>query len=201
MLKIGLTGGIASGKTSVASWFEARGVRIFDADSTVHRLYEHEDIVTLIGKEFGDLYTLDGQVDRTQLGRLAFNNEEAKDKLEKIIHPYVRDEMNNSVEKAAEAGEQVIILDLPLLFETGWTSYVDEIWVVYVSPEIQILRLMDRNNFTREEALLRISSQLSLEYKAENSDRVINNSGDWTQTELELLKIWGEITTNTNLEI
>ena len=127
MLKIGLTGGIASGKTSVASWFGARGVRIFDADSTVHRLYEHEDIVTLIGKVFGDLYTLDGQVDRTQLGRLAFNNEEAKDKLEKIIHPYVRDEMNNSVEKAAEAGEQVIILDLPLLFETGWTSYVDEI--------------------------------------------------------------------------
>lgn len=193
MLKIGLTGGIASGKTSVAAWFADRGVRVFDADSAVHQLYLQSEIISLIAKEFSDDYIQQGQIDRSRLGALVFNNKEAREKLDRIVHPYVRLKMKKSVENASEEGEKMIILDLPLLFETGWTSYVDQIWLVYVHQEIQIERLIARNNYTREEALQRISSQLSLEYKAAYSDRVIDNSGVWAETELQLLKIWEEI--------
>lgn len=194
MLKIGLTGGIASGKTSVANWFADRGIRVFDADKAVHNLYSQEDIISLITKVFGAEYIQGGLVNRSQLGSLVFTDEEARTKLEQIIHPFVRKEMAKSVENAEREGEKTIILDLPLLFETGWTSYVDEIWTVYVPLEFQIQRLTQRNDLTREEASQRISSQLSLEYKADNSDRVIDNSSSWTETELELIKIWDRIT-------
>ena len=194
MLKIGLTGGIASGKTSVANWFAGKGIRVFDADKAVHGLYSQEGIISSITKAFGDEYIQEGLVNRSQLGRLVFTNKEARTKLEQIIHPFVHAEMAKSVENAEREGEKMIILDLPLIFETGWTSYVDEIWTVYVPLETQIQRLIQRNNFTREEASQRISTQLSLEYKAENSDRVIDNSGSWTETESELIKIYSEIT-------
>lgn len=193
MLKIGLTGGIASGKTSVANWFADRGISVFDADKVVHDLYFQEEIISLITNVFGTEYIQDGLVNRSQLGRLVFNNKEAKTMLEQIVHPYVRKEMANSIENAEREGEKIIILDLPLLFETSWTSYVDEIWVVYVPLEVQVERLMKRNNYTEEEARQRISSQLSMEYKAEKADKVIDNSVGWPETELELIKIWDEI--------
>ncbi|KUO66294.1 MAG: dephospho-CoA kinase [Gracilibacter sp. BRH_c7a] len=193
MLKIGLTGGIASGKTSVANWFADRGIRVFDADKAVHDLYSQEGIISSIAKVFGAEYIQEGFVNRSHLGRLVFSNKEARTKLEEIIHPYVREEMRKSIKTAEREGEKTIILDLPLLFETDWTSYIDEIWTVYVPLEIQIQRLTQRNGFSREEATQRISSQLSLEYKADKADRVIDNSGDWPHTELELVKIWEEI--------
>lgn len=194
MLKVGLTGGIASGKTSVANWFADRGIRVFDADKAVHNLYSQEKIISLIKEVFGAEYIQKGIVNRSQLGSLVFTNKEARMKLEQIIHPIVREEMAKSVESAEREGEKTIIFDLPLLFETDWTSYVDEIWTVYVPLEIQIQRLTERNDLTREEARKRISSQLSLEYKADNSDRVIDNSGSWTETELQLAKIWDRTT-------
>ncbi len=194
MLKIGLTGGIASGKTSVANWFAGQGVRVFDADKAVHTLYSHGDIISKITNAFGSEYIQEGLVNRSQLAKLVFSNQEARAKLERIIHPYVREEMAKSIENAEREGEKIIILDLPLLFETDWTSYVDEIWTVYIPLETQIQRLTQRNNFTREEASQRISAQLSLDYKADNSDRVINNSSSWTETESELIKIYSEIT-------
>lgn len=194
MLKIGLTGGIASGKTSVASWFADKGIRVFDADMAVHSLYSQEKIISAIRNVFGAEYIQEGLVNRSELGVFVFKNKEAMAKLEQIIHPYVREEMAKSIADAEREGEKIIILDLPLLFETSWTSYVDEIWTVYVPPEVQIQRLTQRNNFTREEAVQRISSQLSLEDKVANSDRVIDNSGSWTETELELTEIWNRIT-------
>ena len=193
MLKIGLTGGIASGKSSVARWFAERGITVFDADKAVHLLYTNQTVIDLIAEEFGSGYLDGGVIDRVRLGRLVFGDRKAKEKLEKILHSYVLEEMMISIERAEKEGKKVIILDIPLLFEAGWTNYVDEIWTVYISLDIQVERLMKRNNFSREEALQRISSQLSLDDKAERSDKVIDNSGAWTKTESQLLKLWQEL--------
>ena len=193
MLKVGLTGGIASGKSSVARWFAERGITVFDADKAVHLLYTNQTVIDLIAEEFGSEYLDGGIVDRVQLGRLVFGDKRAKEKLEKILHANVLEEMMISIERAEKEGEKVIILDIPLLFEAGWTNYVDKIWTVYTPLEIQIQRLMKRNNFSREEALQRISSQLSLDYKAERSDKVIDNSGAWAKTETQLMKLRQEI--------
>lgn len=193
MLIIGLTGGIASGKTSVAEWFRARGVTVADADKIVHRLYEQGRIIDLVEKEFGSGYIAGGKIDRIQLGKLVFSDPAAKHKLEKIIHPYVWDEITGYLKKARENGERVIILDIPLLYETGWDKHTDEVWVVYAPQEVQAKRLAQRNKIAEEEALKRIASQMPMQDKLARADRVINNAGAWADTEAQLSELWEEI--------
>lgn len=201
MQKVGLTGGIASGKSSVARWFAERGITVFDADKTVHNLYTKEDVIDAITDAFGKDYLQKRSIDRLRLGRLVFKDKKAKEKLEKILHPYVLQEMKRGIEDAQKQGKKVIILDVPLLFETGWIHYVDKIWTVYTPLEIQIERLMTRNNFTREEAIERISSQLPMDYKVQRSDKIIDNSGDWNQTESQLMELWQELIPNKSYNL
>jgi dephospho-CoA kinase len=193
VLIIGLTGGIASGKTSVAEWFRARGVTVADADKIVHRLYEQDRIIDQVEKEFGSGYIAGGKIDRIQLGKLVFSDPAAKHKLEKIIHPYVWDEITGYMKKAREKGERVLILDIPLLYETGWDKHTDEVWVVYAPQEVQAKRLAQRNKIAEEEALKRIASQMPMQDKLARADRVINNAGAWADTEAQLFELWEEI--------
>ncbi len=193
MFKVGLTGGIASGKTSVANWFAAKGIPVINADETAHQLMEQSSVVSAVGQELGSEYIENGKINRTLLGNRVFSDPMAKKRLEKIIHPLVAKVMKKKSTILEKEGYKVIILDVPLLFEVGWDKSIDEVWVVFVSPDIQKKRLMSRNGFNEKEAEKRIGSQMPLEEKIKRAHRIINNSGTWEETEKYLQTIWLEI--------
>jgi dephospho-CoA kinase len=187
---IGLTGGIASGKTSVANWFREKGVPVIDADEIAHELMEEQAVRTEISTEFGHHYLENGKINRRRLGDLVFRDPGAKKKLEAIIHPLVFARMAEKSSALKEKGHRFIIHDVPLLLEVGLDKSMDEVWVVYLTPELQRERLMIRNGFTREEAEIRIASQMPLTEKARKADLVIDNSGTWAETEKFLENIY-----------
>lgn len=192
MIKVGLTGGIASGKTRVATWFVNQGITVFDADQSVHVLLEKPTIVDLIRKEFGDETIENGKINRMLLGKRVFSDTKLKIQLEEILHPLVLEEMLDQCKKSEFNKEKLIILDVPLLLETGWEKYVDEVWVVYVLPQIQLSRLVNRSGCSINEAKQRVAAQMCLEDKINMAHRVIDNSGDWKETEKQLEVIWRE---------
>lgn len=188
MWVIGLTGGIGSGKSSVAQWLIEQGLPVLDADQTVHSLLSEDqptiqDVVETFGKEILDLH---GKIDRRILGTRVFKDEVARKSLEQLLHPRVKKQMLTEQNALKSAGAKLCIWDVPLLFETGFDALMDEVWVVWVSPEDQLTRVMNRDSLSRSEVELRIMAQWSLEDKLKRADVVINNSGSWTQTVLQL---------------
>ncbi|PPA71610.1 dephospho-CoA kinase [Jeotgalibacillus proteolyticus] len=176
---IGLTGGIASGKSTIAKWFAENDFAVIDADVSARKVVEpNEEAFRKIVEAFGEnILAEDGTIDRAQLGALIFADEEKRKILNEIVHPAVRKDMLEQKENALVSGKQTVVLDIPLLFESKLQWMVDKIIVVYVDYETQLQRLMNRNQYSKEEALMRISSQLSLEEKRKQADAVIDNSG------------------------
>ncbi|HFJ9488023.1 TPA: dephospho-CoA kinase [Bacillus cereus] len=195
---IGLTGGIASGKSTVSQMFRELSIPVIDADIIAREVVErgktaYNKIVEVFGTE---VLQEDGELDRPKLGSVVFYNEEKRLQLNKIVHPAVREEMNRQKEMYIKEGMQAVVLDIPLLFESKLTSLVDRILVVAVKPHTQLERLMKRNNFSEEEATARIQSQMPLEEKVKNADEVINNDGTimGTKTQLQvILRKWNII--------
>ncbi|AKR11457.1 dephospho-CoA kinase [Bacillus cereus] len=195
---IGLTGGIASGKSTVSEMFRELSIPVIDADIIAREVVEqgkpaYNKIVEVFGAE---VIQQDGELDRPKLGSIVFYNEEKRLQLNKIVHPAVREEMNRQKEMYIKEGMQAIVLDIPLLFESKLTSLVDRILVVAVTPDTQLERLMKRNGFSEEEATARIQSQMPLAEKVKNADEVINNDGTimGTKTQLQvILKKWNII--------
>ncbi|MFE5387685.1 dephospho-CoA kinase [Bacillus thuringiensis] len=195
---IGLTGGIASGKSTVSEMFRELSIPVIDADVIAREVVEqgkpaYNKIVEVFGAE---VLQQDGELDRPRLGSIVFYNEEKRLQLNKIVHPAVREEMNRKKEMYIKEGMQAVVLDIPLLFESKLTSLVDRVLVVAVKPHTQLERLMKRNNFSEEEATARIQSQMPLEEKVKNADEVINNDGTimGTKTQLQvILKKWNII--------
>lgn len=175
----GLTGGIASGKSTVASFFCELGCVIIDADQVAHEIVQPckpalQAIIARFGKEF---LRPDQQLDRKKLAALIFSDKAAKTALEAITHPIILAEMQRQTVAAAKANDCVIIWDVPLLFETGFALYVDVSILVYTPVENQLERLMQRDGISREAALSRINSQMPLQQKRELATIIINNSG------------------------
>lgn len=193
MLRVGLTGGIASGKSSVAKWFMDKGVPVFDADKSVHEHYTNPVVISKIKELLGAEYIQDGSINRPLLSRAAFNDDQLKKELEKIFHPLVLEDMDNLYKESEQQKKKFIILDIPLLYEVGWEKFVDQTWVVFVPSDIQVKRLMSRNGFSEEEAKQRIFAQIPLVQKAEKADRVIDNAGSWDQTEQQLDILYQEL--------
>ena len=193
---IGLTGGIASGKSTVAAMLKNRGITVIDADVEARLAVEpgeeaYDRIVTHFGEEV--LYE-NGSINRARLGEIIFHNEEERMILNEIVHPAVRKRMVEKQEAAQSKGESIIVMDIPLLFEGGLRSTVDRTLLVYADEEVQLQRLMKRNNYTEEEAMARIQSQMPLIEKKKLADAVIDNNGSIQQTEAQLnsiLKEWG----------
>lgn len=130
-----------------------------------------------------------GEIDRAKLGAIVFNDEEERKKLNAIVHPAVRQKMLAEKEALVRSGAKTVVLDIPLLFESGLTSWVDKVLVVYVDDDIQLRRLMERNGFTEEEARARIRAQWPLAEKMKRADAVINNNGTREETRRQLLAI------------
>ncbi len=172
-LTIGLTGGIASGKSTVSAMMRELGLPVIDADEAARAVVRPgEDAYRQIVAAFGPgILQTNGEIDRAKLGAIVFNNEEERKKLNAIVHPAVRQKMLAEKEALVRSGAKTVVLDIPLLFESGLTSWVDKVLVVYVDDDIQLRRLMERNGFTEEEARARIRAQWPLAEKTEAGRR------------------------------
>jgi dephospho-CoA kinase len=195
-LVIGLTGGIASGKSTVSAMFADMGITVIDADIEARLAVEpgekaYNDIVSQFGAE---ILEEEGAINRQKLGSIIFNNEDKRLLLNSIVHPAVRERMAQKRELAEKAKEKAIVLDIPLLFESKLTGLVEKIILVYVDEETQLERLMKRNGFSEAEALSRIKSQMPLKDKVKLADAVIDNGGSIEETRQHLIDIlnnWG----------
>lgn len=189
---IGLTGGIATGKSTVARFFEERGVIVIDADGLSREAVSQgsralERIVEVFGTE---MLLPDGNLDRKRLGSLVFANPDKRRQLEEIVHPEIKRLAEERIARLASEGHRVVFYMAPLLIEIGAGERVDEVWVVTVRPEIQRERLMRRDGIGREEAERIIASQMPLSEKESHGKVVIDNSGTPEETRRLLMDIW-----------
>lgn len=186
---IGLTGGIASGKSTVAEIIEKNGVQVVNADHVAHQaLHPGTPTYAQIVQTFGpSILSKDKSIDRTQLGALVFKNESQRDKLEKIVHPFVRKKVAEIKKDLVAQGQKMAVYDVPLLFEKKMEKDFDQILLVFCDPETQIQRLMKRNSMTREQAELRLKSQIPLSEKKEKSDVIFDNNKDLKNLEAQVI--------------
>ncbi|MFC3883199.1 dephospho-CoA kinase [Bacillus songklensis] len=190
-LVIGLTGGIASGKSTVSNMLKELSIPVIDADQIAREVVQkdkpaYEEIVRTFGV---DILAPDLQIDRAKLGAIVFHQEEKRQLLNQIVHPAVRKEMLAQKEAFLQEGHSTVVLDIPLLFESKLTSLVDKILLIFVDDHVQLERLMKRNHFTEAEAEARIQSQMPLSQKVPLADEVINNNGSIDETKRQLLAI------------
>ncbi|MDN4607281.1 dephospho-CoA kinase [Sporosarcina sp. F6_3S_P_2] len=185
---IGLTGSIATGKSTVSRMLKEKGYPVVDADEISRQVVEPGSIVLdKIADVFGeDVIDQNGRLNREKLGSLIFKDKSQRKKLNEIMHPAVRQEMIRQKESWLEKGFNTVIMDIPLLFESKLESYVEKIIVVTATPAIQRERLIARNSLSGEEADARINSQLPITEKEEGADAVINNNDTLEETERQL---------------
>ncbi|NPA54379.1 MAG: dephospho-CoA kinase [Aquificae bacterium] len=176
MLKVGLTGSIGTGKSTVAKIFQELGAYVIDADKIVHQLLKKEDVKQKIKEAFGNVFDENGEIDKKKLAGIVFNNLEKKKQLEGILHPLVFQEIQKWLKEIEKKDpEAVAIAEVPLMIETGSYKNYDKIIVVYAPEELQMERLV-KKGMTKEEALRRIKSQMPIEEKIKYADIVIENT-------------------------
>ncbi|SDK23696.1 dephospho-CoA kinase [Natronincola ferrireducens] len=193
---IGLTGGIASGKTTVSKILQNLGAIIIDADKVAREVVEAGkpallDIVDYFGEE---VLWSNGDLNRKKLGTIVFNNPYALEKLNSITHPRIFEEIKKRINYLKQNDDNpVIIIDAALLIETELKDMVEEIWLVTIPKALQKQRLMERDDLTIDEANNRIATQLSMEEKLQYADKLINNSGSLQELEKQVKELWGMI--------
>ncbi|HAO5740436.1 TPA: dephospho-CoA kinase [Listeria monocytogenes] len=185
---IGLTGSVATGKSTVSNMIQHAGIPLVDADIAARKVVEPgteglKEIVAYFGEE---ILLADGTLDRAKLGEIIFKDKEKREKLNEITHPRVKDYMLEARERFFRVGEELVFFDIPLLFESHLESLVDQIVVVWTTPETELKRLMERNNLTKEDALRRIESQMGIDEKARKADFVIDNNESLEKTQKQV---------------
>ncbi|MER2030790.1 MAG: dephospho-CoA kinase [Solibacillus sp.] len=188
---IGLTGSIASGKSTVAKMIESYGLPIVDADVVARQVVEPgTPTLKKIAEAFGpEVIAHDGSMDRAKVGSIIFHNEEMRKTLNSIIHPAIREEMLRQRDEFISFGEKNIFMDIPLLFESKLEHFVEKIIVVSVKREVQLQRLMERNGLSVEEANARIATQIPVIEKEQLADAVIHNNGTLEDTAIQLQNV------------
>jgi dephospho-CoA kinase len=192
MVRVGLTGGIASGKSLVAAELAARGATIIDADVLAREVVEPgTPALAAIIERFGADVVQDGQLDRARLAQIVFADPLARRDLERIVHPAVR---ARAAELERAAGDAAVVVHvIPLLIETGQQENFDLVVTVDADHETQVQRLMARNGFTRAEAEARIAAQASREERTLVADVVLDNTGSVTQLREQIDALWAEL--------
>ena len=197
MLNVGLTGGIASGKSTVAGMLVDKGAVHIDFDALAHFVEEPgKPAWQAIVETFGDaILNEDRTINRGRLGAIVFEDHEKLKQLNAIVHPAVRREWHRRLETVRDQRPDAIVLsDVPLLIEGGMQSLVDLVVLVYITPEEQVRRLMERNGLNRAEAQSRLASQMPIGEKLPYADLVINNEGSMEETRSIVEGIWQELT-------
>jgi len=180
---IGITGGIASGKSVVTDFLRSQGYQVIDADQVVHELQKPGgQLYQVLLSEFGtEILLADGQLDRKKLGTLLFSRPNLLEKSSRLQNDIIREELAVKRNQLA-ATEELFFMDIPLLFEQEYEDWFDQVWLVDVSKDTQLERLMTRNNLSQEEAQRRIAAQLSLAEKRQRAEIVIDNNGALSAT-------------------
>ncbi|ETT64878.1 dephospho-CoA kinase [Paenibacillus odorifer] len=193
---IGLTGGIASGKSTVSALLVNKGARLVDADVIAREvMLPGHEVLAAAAKQFGkEILFPDGTLNRAKLGEIVFQDPVALQTLNNLTHPAIRQEIKKRMySMEQEEPKRLIIVDIPLLFESGLETLFHEIVVVYVPREVQIARLMERNRLSLEEAEARLNAQMDIEQKRNKADYIIDNSGDLAYTEQQVAVFWDRL--------
>lgn len=196
MIKVGLTGGIASGKSLVAALFKRLGATVVDADIIAREVVEpHTAGWQKVVAKFGPtILAPDGTIDRAKLGSIVFSDQRSRDALNAILHPYILDKIQEHITEIAEKDPQaMIVVDVPLLIECGLQQGFDAVVVVWVPQELQLKRLMKRDKLSATEALKRISAQININEKQGHATYVIKNNKNRKDTEEQVKKIFADI--------
>lgn len=179
-MNIGITGSIACGKSTVSDYLISMGYTIIDADKLGHVALTSNDVKRKLAEKFGDKILENNEISREKLGRLVFGNDDNLKILNNIIHPKIKELILKLQEEHKD--ENLVFLDIALLYEANFVDLVEKVVVVYVDEDVQLERLMTRNSLSKEEALKRIESQMSPQEKASLGDFVINNSYNKEET-------------------
>ncbi|GAQ25931.1 dephospho-CoA kinase [Tepidanaerobacter syntrophicus] len=197
MTVIGLTGGIASGKSTVTALLKEKGAVIIDADKIAREIMSKGEPAWFeVLNYFGDEILNDDRsdIDRKKLAHIVFSDKAKLEVLNNITHPKIIEEIKRQVEEYKKAGKKIIVIDAALLIETGLDKIADEVWVVAANEDIQLQRLMAREkDITKDEALKRIKSQMPLAEKLKFADRVIDNNSSIEETKKQVDKMWTKI--------
>lgn len=194
MKLIGLTGGVGSGKSTVADMLRELGAEVIDADEAAHAAYApgspgFDSVV----REFGPGYVRDGHIDRVRLGELVFNDAEARRRLNAIVHPLVRDWMAKRTAEAAERGAVIVVHDVPLLFENGLETMYDEVILVYVPAAVQVKRLVSGRGVPEDRARAMIAAQMPMDEKRRLARLVVDNSSSREKTREQVKLLWDRV--------
>lgn len=178
MYRIGLTGGVGSGKSTVSSYMHELGIPVIDGDKLAREaVIPGSRAMAEMRKAFGPhIFLPDGSLNRLKMGEIVFNDEEKRQKLNNIIHPFIWHRTREELIRAQEEGFPVVVLDMPLLLEISWQLRVEEVWLVEVPLEVQIARVISRDGFTREQVMERIGKQMPTTNKMNYADVIIDNS-------------------------
>jgi dephospho-CoA kinase len=191
---IGLTGGVGSGKSSVAAMLRDLGAVVVDADEATHAVYEPGTPgFDAVVREFGDYYIRDGRIDRQRLGELVFKDAASRRRLNSIVHPLVREWMAARTAEAADRGAEIVVQEVPLLFENGLEPLYSSVVLVYVPEAMQLERLVQGRGFTPDRAQAVIATQVPIDEKRRRAHHVIDNSGTTEQTREQVEQLWAKL--------
>lgn len=184
---LGLTGGIAMGKSTISNFLRDKGIPIVDADEIAHAVLEFKAVKVQLVKAFGTpILNEQKQIDRKQLGKIVFGESKKLGELNQIVQPVIRQEIIRQLKSFTT--ESVVVLDAPVLFEQGYETLVDCIMVVSTTPAEQLRRLMERDHLTREDAQKRIDAQMAIEIKQKKADVTIDSSGSIEATQKQVIE-------------
>ncbi|SEK78633.1 dephospho-CoA kinase [Streptococcus equinus] len=191
---IGITGGIASGKSTVVDEVRKHGYQVIDADQVVHELQaKGGKLYQALLDWLGDgILKLDGELDRQKLGQMIFASKEMLAKSSQIQNGIIRQELARRRDELAKS-QEVFFMDIPLLIERDYVDWFDDIWLVFIDEKTQLERLVLRNHLTREEAQKRIASQMSTEAKKTFADKLLDNSGDIATLKKKVAELLAEL--------
>ena len=196
MYRIGISGGIASGKSTVVSMLKELGAYVIDCDELAREVVAPGSAgLAAVWRAFGEqAMNSDGTLNRRYVGDVVFQAPERKKELEGLLHPLIQQRIDELTEEVSKKNmTSIIFLDMPLLFELKYFLYVDEAWLIYVDPQTQLRRLMARNGFTESEALMRINAQLPIDEKQSLAQVIIDNTGSLQDTEKQVRHQWDEL--------
>ncbi|MCH7999079.1 MAG: dephospho-CoA kinase [Chloroflexi bacterium] len=192
MYVIGLTGGIGSGKSTVAQMLEGEGAAVLSADAVGHEVYLPDkpawrEVVEAFGRR---IVAQDGAIDRKKLGAIVFSDPEQLRRLNAITHPRMKEMMRQKLEEERTRGARVVVLEAALLFDAGWDDLTDEVWVTMAPPEVAAARTAERSGLSLEETLARVKAQMSNEERAARSQILIYTDCPLEQTRKQVDEEW-----------
>ena len=196
MFVIGLTGGILSGKSTIAQMLADKGAIVIDADKLAHEAYKPKTKLNqeLVDKFGPGIRKADGSIDRKKLSAIVFDNPTALTRLNAIMHPRMREMAQTEIERLRKKGTRVVVLEGALLIEAKWTDLADEVWVALAPTKVAVKRLKERGGLSEAEARARIKAQLPPAERAKHADVVINTDCDLSEVRAQINKLWNRIT-------